>query len=115
MKKSVYLLPFGFAAAYAVLLSLGMACALHLLGVALAMSLDGNVLAQYPRFVPFCLAGGSLALTAGIGLLVLRGYATVRVEVLKKTRLLEGILGAVAAVPLVAVWEMLFALLRNAL
>ena len=45
----------------AVLFSLCMTCLLELAGIALGAAIDSDILREYPRFLPFCLAVGFLA------------------------------------------------------
>ena len=63
MKK--YFLAFAFPVAYATFLSIGFECMLNLLGMSVALSLDGPpVTKQYPRFIPFCSIVGIFALAS---------------------------------------------------
>ncbi len=70
MKKTRIIIAAVFSVAYAVALSLGTQSLLILLSTSVAVSLDAGLTAvqQYPRFIPFCVIVGILALGAVIAL-----------------------------------------------
>ena len=70
MKKSIFIILPTFTLGNAIFLSLGLTCLLNLLSLAMAISLDGkSVVEQYPRFIPFCIILGIVALIGVIFLL----------------------------------------------
>jgi len=108
------LLLWGFPAAYACFFSLGLACALQLLGIFLGAAIDGRrVLAQYPRLLPFCLGMGLLAAIALAVLLFLQKKAFAGQGLAKRALCLQLILAALLSVPALWLWEVLFELLQK--
>ena len=114
MKK--ILLTFAFIIAYATILSLGLECLLNLLGAAFAISLDGgDVVQQYPRFIPFCIIFGLMALTAGIVLFVFNLKVSDKLNFTKKLWGVEIISAIVLSIPIIKLWEMLFEYLQKSI
>lgn len=114
MKK--ILLALAFAVAYAIFLSLGFECFLNLLGISMAIFLDGvSVADQYPRFVPFCLIIGFLALAALIGVFILHFKVSEKYEFTKEIWWTQMIVAFVISIPMIKPWEMLFAFLQKTL
>ena len=112
MKKSILLPLFTFA--NALFFSLGMECLLSLLGIVMAVSLDGSsVLEQYPRFVPFCLVLGIACLAGLIAVLILNLKLSEKLALTKTSWVLQYVLAFVAALPAVKLWEMLFVFLQK--
>lgn len=103
----------GFSCIFAISLSLCFECLLHLLGAATALSLDGSVIAQYPRFIPFCTMAGILALAVIIVALLLNVAAFDKLSLGKALWWLEIITALVASIPMIKLWEMLFDLLQK--
>ena len=114
MKKSTYIiLPFSILA-NAVFLSLGIECFLNLLALAMAISLDGSSAAeQYPRFIPFCVILGFVALI-GVACML---FFNIRIsEKLKFTKLVwyvQYISAFVLSIPMIKLWEILFDILEK--
>ncbi len=103
-----------FTISYAVFLSVGFTCLLNLLGCAMAISLDGgSVIAQYPRFVPFCLAVGVLSLI----LLGFVGYLNFKISekmnYSKQKWTVQWICAVVISFPMIKIWEILFEFLQK--
>ena len=114
MKK--ILLASAFIIAYAAFLSLGMECLLNLLSVFMAISLDGGaVTKQYPRFIPFCIIVGILALVALVAIFVINIKASDRFGFTKKLWWTQMIIAVVVSVPMIKLWETLFDFLQKTL
>lgn len=112
MKK--FLLALVFAITYAIFLSLGLECTLRLLGAAMGISLDGpSVIEQYPRFIPFCIVVGIIALAAIVGTFILNLIVSEKFEFTKNLWTAELILAFVISLPLIKPWEMLFEFLQK--
>jgi len=112
MKKA--LLALSFTMAYAITWSIGIACLLNLLGLAMAISLDGSaVTEQYPRLIPFCLVVGIIALVAVIITFIFNLKASVQFEFTKKLWITEVIFAFVLSLPLLKLWETVFDFLQN--
>ena len=114
MKKLSFLTISLFTLANAVFLGLGMECLLQLAGIAFAVSLDGRaVTAQYPRFIPFCVILGFVALI-GVSCML---FFNIRIsEKLKFTKLVwyvQYISAFVLSIPMIKLWEMLFDILET--
>ena len=67
MKKRMVII--AFALAYAVFLSMGLACLYGVAGTCMTVGPDPSL--EYPRFVPFCLVVGGISLAVFAGLLLL--------------------------------------------
>lgn len=111
--KFKYLIMIFLSIAYAVLFSLGVYSLLMLMGLSMAISFDGiNVVDQYPRFIPFCFIVGILSL---FSLLTIIWFQLKRAEQIgydELTWAIQLVLSFLMTIPLLKVWEMLFAYLR---
>ena len=106
IKIVAYLL---FVIAYAAFLSIGMECLLNLLGISMGIALDGNsVVNQYPRFIPFCVVVGFLALVALVLLVILNIKASEKLDYTKRVWYIQSIFAFVISIPMIKLWEMLF-------
>lgn len=110
MKKAVIVL--GFSLAYGILFSLGSSCMLNLLGIGMALSLDGGILNQYPRFIPFCMLVGILTLAAIVILFIYQFYAAEKLGFTKRMWYVQFLSAVVTAIPMIELWERLFVFLR---
>ncbi len=115
MNKTRYLLIPVFTVAYAALISLGAECLLNLMGVIMASAIDSNVLDKYPRFIPFCIAVGLLALVALIVLFVFNLILSEKLCFAKAAWVIQIICALAVSIPLIKPWEMLFDYLHLAL
>lgn len=114
MKK--FLLAFVFAIAYAIPLSICFECLLNLLGVAMAISLDGSAVSeQYPRFIPFCLIVVIFALASIVAIFILNLKASEKIVFTKSLWITEMIIAFVISIPMIKLWEMLFEFLQKTL
>ena len=95
----------------AAFLSLGMECLLNLLGLAMAISLDSSP--QYPRFIPFCIVCGMVALLGLIAMLILNIKLSEKHEFTKSVWIFEYVVAFVVSVPMIKLWEMLFEFLQK--
>ena len=114
MKKSSILHVSALTLTNTLLFSLGLACLLQLLGVAMAAALDGEaVIAQYPRLIPFCLIVGLLALAG----LVCLGLATATMRgndrLTKRAVWLTYVGAFVLSLPALWLWEAAFRFLQT--
>ena len=115
MKNTNFFLAMMFAVAYAVVLSLGLECLLILLGSSFGVSLDGaTVIEQYPRFIPFCMIVGILALVALTVLFILNLKVSDKFGLCKKLWWVQMIGAFVISFPMIKPWEMLFEFLQKA-
>ena len=111
-KKAVCAL---FIVAYALFLSIGMECLLNILSISFAISLDGrSVVEQYPRFIPFCLVVGFLALIALTLLIFFNIKVAEPFEYTKKLWYVQYIFAFIISIPMMKIWEMLFSFLQQA-
>ena len=111
MKKSSYIiLPFSILA-NAAFLGLGMECLLNLLSLFMAISLDSAV--KYPRFVPFCVVLGIVALLGLIAMLILNIKFSEKLNFTKTIWIFEYIFALVLSIPMIKLWEMLFDFLQK--
>ena len=112
MKK--YLLAFAFVTAYAIFLSIGLECLLNLLGLSMAISLDGAaVTKQYPRFIPFCMVVGLGALILLIATFILNLKISEKNGSTKKIWRMQAIIALVISFPMLKLWELLFEFLQK--
>ena len=112
MKK--YFLAFAFVIAYASFSSLGLECLLNLLGLSMAIALDGAaVTKQYPRFIPFCMIVGLGALILLIATFILNLKMSEKYGLTKKIWWIQSIIALVIFFPMVKVWELLFEFLQR--
>ena len=114
MKK--FFLALAFAVGYATFLSIGFECWLNLLGMSMAISLDGaSVTKQYPRFIPFCLIVGIFALASIVVTFIFNLKASEKFGFTKKLWRMQMIIAVVISVPMIKPWEMLFEFLQKVL
>lgn len=107
-------LALAFIMAYAFSLSIGFECLFHLLGVAMAISLDGStVTEQYPRFIPFCLMVGMLALAVILVAFILNLKASEKFAFTKKLWMNEIVIAFIISIPMIKLWEMMFDFLQK--
>lgn len=112
MKK--ILLALAFAISYAIFLSVGLECLLHLSAMAMAISLDGPpVTKQYPRFIPFCLVVGILVVAALVGIFILNFKASEKYDFTKKIWWTQMIIATLISISMIKPWEMLFEFLQK--
>ena len=98
-----------FIIAYAVLLSLCIVCFLNLLGIAMAISLDGRSAAsQFPRFIPFCLAAGFLSVIMIIALCLFNFKIAEKLSYSRITWIIQSAAAFVCSLPVIKLWDMLF-------
>ena len=104
-----------FAAAYALFLSLGWTCLLNLAGIIFASAIDGGVIDEYPRFIPFCYAIGIFALISLVACFALNIKSASKSGFTRKSWAIEFICAFAASIPMAALWDMLFDLLQKIL
>lgn len=116
MKKSLNFVFYSlFTAIYACFFSLGVACLLQLLGVALGVALDGQtVIRQYPRLIPFCFIVGIICLIALIVLAFLNAKFSKKLNYTKTVWIIQFVCAFVISIPMIKVWEMLLGFLQKA-
>lgn len=112
MKKfSVSLL---FAIAYATFLSLGSECLLMLLGASMTVSLDSPpAVKQFPRFLPFCMIVGFLALIALAVIFAINLKASEKFRFTKIIWWIQMIMTAVITYSMMKPWETFFSYLQE--
>ena len=111
MKKTTYIiLPFSILA-NSTLLSLGIECLLNLIGFSMAISLDSTP--SYPRFIPFCLTLGIVALLGLVAMLILNIKISEKLNFTKTIWIFEYALALVLSIPMIKIWEILFDLLQK--
>jgi hypothetical protein len=103
-----------FTAAYAVLFGLGVECLFHLIGIMLGSAIDGGVVFDYPRLVPFCLIVGFLSLITLIGLFLFNIHVSEKCGYTKIKWWLQSVAVLLLWVPMAWLWELLFDFLRAA-
>ena len=112
MKK--FLLTLTFVIAYATFLSIGLECLLNVLGMSMAISLDGKaVTKQYPRFIPFCMIVGLLALVLLVSTFILNLKISEKHGLTKKIGMIQTIIVLVISFPMVKIWEIFFEFLQR--
>ena len=103
-----------FTALYACSFSLGMACLLQLLGVALGVALDGRaVIRQYPRLIPFCFIVGIVCLIALAVLAFLNAKFSKRLDYTARVWIIQFVCAFAASIPMIMLWERLFEFLQK--
>lgn len=113
MKKA--LLASLFAVMYAIFFSLGITCLWDLFCIAVAFGIDGKrVIAQYPRYIPFCLVVGFMSLIALFVIFMLNRKLSKKVTFSKKIWILEFLCAFVFSIPMAPLWIQLFAFLQKA-
>ena len=110
MKKSICVIV--SILANAALFSLGIECLLNLFSLSMAISLDSVV--KYPRFIPFCIVLGIVALLGLVAMLVLNIKISEKLNFTKTIWIFEYSLALVLSIPMIKIWEMLFEFLQKA-
>lgn len=103
-----------FTLSYAALLGLGYECLLCVMSLAMGAAIDADVVSQYPRFLPFCMAAGLFALPALIALIILNVILREKLQLRKPAWGVQAICALVLSLPALKAWEMIFAYLRQA-
>ena len=112
MKK--HFIATAFTIVYALSLSVGLTCLLNLFGIALTSAVfNENVKSGYPKFVPFCIIVGILALAALIVTFVLNLKIGKKLEFTKKTWWIQMVSAFVISIPAVYFVQILFDLLQK--
>ena len=109
MKKTAYMI--FFILTNATFLSLGMECLLNLLSLSMAISLDSVV--KYPRFIPFCIVLGIVALLGLVAMLVLNIKISEKLKFTKTIWIFECAFTLILSLPMMKLWEMLFDFLQK--
>ena len=78
----------------------------------MAISLDSVV--KYPRFLPFCIVLGIVALLGLVVMFVLNIKVSEKLNFTKTIWISEYALALVLSIPMIKVWEMLFEFLQKA-
>ena len=102
---------------------LGMTCLLNLIGIALGIAIDGRVvIREYPRFIPFCIILGMLALLILITVFIINVIVlNLKIKVTKKyvssmiIFVLQYIISFIFSIPMLFLWQKLFTFLQNTL
>lgn len=114
MNKKNWLIASAFSIAYALVIGLGLLCLIHLLGGILVAAYFGeSFLKEYPRFAPFCLIVGLLALVALILLFCLNLKVSKKVLFTKMTWFILVICSLILSLPIMELWAMFFEYLRD--
>ena len=109
MKKTIKIVAyFLFVIAYASALSIGMECLLNLFGISMGIALDSNTVNQYPRFIPFCVVVGFLALVSLLLIVILNIKVSEKLRYTKRSWFIQSVLAFVVSIPMIKLWEMLF-------
>ncbi|MBR5272023.1 MAG: hypothetical protein IKU25_01325 [Clostridia bacterium] len=114
--KSVnkWFISLGFSVLHAIALSVGIYCFLDVFsGFLVAAVFDEPLLANYPRYVPFCIVVGLLALIAFILICWLNTKLFKKHSFTKPMLVVEAIVTLALTVPLVMVWADFFAYLHK--
>jgi hypothetical protein len=111
MKKSIFIILPAFTLGNATFLSLGMTCLLDLLSISVGISLDSEI--EYPRFIPFCIILGIVALL-GVGFLLF-GNIKISEKIIftKWIWYFQYIFAFVLSIPMIKLWQMLFDFLQK--
>ena len=114
-KTSFIILPI-FILANSAFLSLGSTCLLNLLVFSMAISLDGKSVAeQYPRFIPFCIILGIVALLGVVFLLLGNIKISEKLKFTKWIWYIQYIFALVLSIPMIKLWAFLFEFLQKTL
>ena len=97
MKKATYIIL--SILANAALFSLGIECLLNLLSLSVAISLDSVV--KYPRFIPFCIVLGIVALLGLIAMLILNIKVSEKLVFTKTIWIFEYVFALVLSLPMI--------------
>ena len=111
MKKSIFIVLPAFTLGNATFLGLGMTCLLNLLSISVGISLDSKI--QYPRFIPFCIILGIVALIGVIFLLFGNIKISERLNFTKWLWCFQYIFAFVLSIPMIKLWQMLFDFLQE--
>ena len=109
MKKSICVIL--SILANAALFSLGIECLLNLLSLSMAISLDSVV--KYPKFIPFCIVLGIVALLGLVAMLVLNIKISEKLNFTKTIWIFEYVFVLALSLPMIKLWEMLFDFLQK--
>ena len=109
MKRYIYVIL--SILANAAFLSLGIESLLNLLSLSMAVSLDSDL--KYPRFIPFCIVLGIVALLGLIAMLILNIKVSEKREFTKTIWVIQYIFTFVLSIPIIKLWEMLFDFLQK--
>ena len=113
MKKSgIFVLP-AFALSNAVFLSLGFECLFNLLGIAMAATLDSSAAREYPRFIPFCVVMGIVALVGLVVTYIINLKLSKRLGFTSSLWFVQYILAFALSMPMIRIWIRLFEYLQN--
>jgi len=111
MKKLIYAF---IIFTYATFLGLGETCLLTLVGITFGVSLDGgSVLAEYPRFIPFCVCAGFCALIFISVLVFLNVRWSKKLGYTKKMWTVQWIFASGISIPMIKLWEIFFGYLQK--
>ena len=111
MKKLTFIILSAFTLGNAVFLSLGMTCLLNLVSISMGISLDSEM--QYPRWMPFCIVLGLVALLGVIFLLPGNIKISEKLKLTKRVWYFQYILALVLSIPMIKLWEMVFDFLQK--
>ena len=109
MKKVTYIIL--SILANAALFSLGIECLLNLLSLSMAILLDSVV--KYPKFIPFRIVLGIVALLGLIAMLILNVKVSEKLGFTKTIWIFEYVFALVLSLPMIKLWEMLFDFLQK--
>ena len=109
MKKSICVIL--SILANAALFSLGIECLLNLLSLSMSISLDSVV--KYPKFIPFCIVLGIVALLGLVAMLVLNIKISEKLNFTKTIWIFEYVFVLALSLPMIKLWEMLFDFLQK--
>ena len=113
MKKTTFFLVSALTAANALFLGLGMVCLLYLMNLSFAVSLDGvSAMERYPRFFPFCMIMGFLALVGLVGVLCANVKASETLHFTGKVWVIQYAVALILSLPMARLWMTVIAFLR---
>ena len=114
MKKTKALLISAFAVANALFLGLGMVCLLYLMCLSFAVSLDhASAVERYPRFLPFCVIMGFLALAGLVGVLCANVKASEKLHFTGKVWIIQYAVALILSLPMARLWMAVIEFLRG--
>ena len=111
MKKSTVIILPAFTLGNAIFLSLGMTCLLDLLSISVGISLETEI--EYPRFIPFCIILGIVALLGVIFLLLGNIKISEKLKFTKWIWYVQYIFALILSIPMIELWQMLFDFLQE--
>ncbi len=94
-------------------LSLGFRCLLNLLAVTIAVSPDSEYQIRFPRYIPFLVVMGLIALAGFIAMLIWNLNVSEKYRFTKIAWIAQYGCCVVAALPMITFWEMVFAFLQK--